>query len=264
MPLGNFDLYDILADIIPGSYALFLLGYLALPTDFISSNIPGTGAAVLFVAMAYIAGRLARNTEFDLLYQTLSRNISWISEEVYKAASDVFTKELFIILNNSDDHKRVQQRIQNDFLNALTGGDTSKKPGDSGMNQFVHAKYSELYGSNSLYHRYTIVGEFYNGLMNISLLASFGYGLAWLGKLFLPMLGTSTPWTKTPPFSKFLVFVALVAIFIIAARHHVKFEKRRAAAFLHEIDQQNSNGFDFDRYSPDYKENCKSEDNESQ
>lgn len=64
MALGTFDVYDILADIIPGSIATLFLIVLAVPQDSLSqvlNTFSGPGGAVIFIAIGYVVGRIVRN-----------------------------------------------------------------------------------------------------------------------------------------------------------------------------------------------------------
>ncbi|WP_135365625.1 hypothetical protein [Halosimplex halophilum] len=293
MPLGSFDLYDILTDIVPGSVGTILLVVLSMPhkaTEQFPQSLGGMGGAVVIIGVSYVIGRIVRNVSvYQLLYDTLAAvGVIWALNQIYERSrfpvtatddesedilhyvavlvqrasirvygfvdrhtpdlgGNIFESEVQSIMDISDekleDQSTVPPQITRSILWYYQDSHEVNPNVEGGLAQMKYHGFTTLYGTNTLYKRYTIVSEFYKGLMNSFFIFFFCYAIVFGATEIESGIGYPTLWTNfvsgiSSPYPAVVVLLALLAGFLLTYNQHVKFEERRAISFVIDLESQ--------------------------
>ena len=232
--VNTFDIYDIFADLVPGTVVAILLLGVTVPVDQTSSilnGISGVGAGLILISISYVLGRVVRNMPniTNILLGLCNKSVSFES-----------SVEGFIFSSDNP----LEDSVKNNFLKTIYSiAEIAGSLDSSDTETILDIGYSELWGENTLYQKYTIVSGFYEGLSNsffliiISYLAT-GY-VAYLS--IFPGYFYMTMWTSFVAESETtagIFVVSLVVVYILIVVQFRKFEKRRATQFVIEIANQ--------------------------
>lgn len=231
MVVNTFDIYDIFADLVPGTVVAILLLGVAVPVDQISSilgGVSGVGAGLIFISISYVLGRIVRNMPniTNILLGICDRSVSFES-----------SVEDYIFSSNNP----LEDSVKNNFLQTIySKAEIAGSLDSSDTDTILDIGYSELWGENTLYQRYTIVSGFYEGLSNSFLLITISYILTGFVAYFsiFPGYFYSTTWSSFIAESAIgagIFIVGLVAVYILTVIQFRKFEQRRATQFVIEI-----------------------------
>jgi hypothetical protein len=242
--LENFDPYDIIADIVPGVYSMVFILYLSAPIDLIKycDCVGGPEIAIIFIAISYIVGRIVRNISIynaahvfpNLdLYDLSKAIINILDEHFPRLSGNIFEEELKKILSSGVHMEpgrveKFRSLVSSEIDLKL---DEKQVPSDQ-ITYLKNSGFAKLYGRKTLYQRYTIVAEFYNGVMNATFILFWIYLSSWLVSNMNIGDYYKTGWTEASPQMVFIVLLAMLLVFSITYKNHVKFEERRAISFV--------------------------------
>lgn len=210
MALETFDLYDVLTDVIPGIIFQVLLVVLFVPPEFLKADdyIFGTSGIVLLVIVTgYVLGRLVRNVS--------------LFEKILK---DYFDSVLSNILEGYP--VNLPASTIHEFKTILRGENFYLLYTKITRKQVKQWGYSKLYGRTTLYHKYTIISEFYYSMSKVFTISSI---------IYTPIIFLDI---KQPPLSAnqtYLIVIMLLVLGIICWTQHRKFSERRAIAFVNDL-----------------------------
>jgi len=181
--VNAFDIYDIFADLVPGTVAAILLLGVAVPVEQASSilnEVGGVGAGLIFISISYVLGRMVRNMPnvTNFLFGRWDRSVSFES-----------SVEDFIFSSDNP----LEDSVKNNFLKTIySKAEIAGSLDSSDIGTILDIGYSELWGENTLYQRYTIVSGFYEGLANSFLFVIFSYLITGIVAYFAVFLTVST------------------------------------------------------------------------
>jgi len=191
----------------------------------ILSGVSGVGAGLIFISISYVLGRMVRNMPnlTNILMRLCDRSVSFES-----------SVEDFIFSSDNP----LEDSVKNNFLKTIySKAEIAGSLDSSDTETILDIGYSELWGENTLYQRYTIVSGFYEGLSNSFLLMIVFYLLTGLVAYFSILSGYfySTTWSSFIAESAIgagMFIIGLVAAYILIVIQFRKFEQRRATQFV--------------------------------
>lgn len=139
-----------------------------------------------------------------------------------------------------ENHERVSKETVNQILRGLNDEYELQVTDVTDVRQMKYLGYSVLHNTNTLYERYTIIGSFYQGIMNSFFIFFSLYTVSFLASKSQYSIGYRTLWASFSASSNLLVpsivvLTSMGAIFIVSYNQHRKFEQRRAAAFMNDL-----------------------------
>jgi hypothetical protein len=229
--VNAFDIYDIFADLVPGTVVVILLLGVTVPVDQTSSilnGVSGVGPGVILISISYVFGRIVRNMPYitNILLGLCHKPVSFES----------YVEDFIFSSDNP-----LEDSVKNNFLKTIySKAEIAGSLGSSDTETILDIGYSELWGENTLYQRYTIVSGFYEGLSNSFILIIIFYLSTGFVAYFSIFSGYfySTIWTSFVAESANgagIFIVGLVVVYILIVIQFRKFEKRRATQFVIEI-----------------------------
>lgn len=231
MVVNTFEIYDIFADLVPGIVIAVLLLVVAVPTDQTSSilnEISGVGAGLILISISYVLGRIVRN---------MPNITNILLERCDKSVSFETSVEGFVFSSDNP----LESSVKNNFLKTIySKAEIAGSLDNSDIETILDIGYSELWGKNTLYQRYTIVSGFYEGLSNSFLVMTTFYLLTGAVAYFSIFSGYfyRTAWTSFVTDSGIgagIFVVGMVAVYLLVVIQFRKFEQRRATQFVIEI-----------------------------
>ncbi|CQH55177.1 uncharacterized protein HHUB_2194 [Halobacterium hubeiense] len=226
MPVSNLNLYDVLVDLIPGTFAVGIGVLLFGP-----GNLTTISGLFLLVA-GYVAGRILHAIGSLLRPAKL---IAAVLAVIYGDDVDGKGKVRFVRSrikaafegNNDDSGLERAGSVDDEVVievvakleKRMSGTQTEGKPDDiEPLRRFGEAF---LYGRNTLYRKYEMLTTFYRSLWLVSVLSLFvvpAYYSVQVGSVAV-----------------FAIVAVLLLLNLLLLRQHVKFTDKKSQAFFNDL-----------------------------
>lgn len=249
--MGKLTLYDILSDAFPGAVAVILFSIFALPEELIteiSGNLLAGG--LIFTVSSYTLGRILRNTEkiyYDEVIRLIKNQKESNSTEIDLLETSEYSQVKFedrlydIVCEESEVYEieeirdKFKEKVETEFeIGNTCWEDLSKKRFQQSI---ITPGYNRIWGENTLYRRYTIISNFYEALTKI-LLVIITIHLSVSCLFFTDVIYRTILISEmTDDFQLIFVIITFLifSFWVLFAKQHKKFEKKRAIAFMIEI-----------------------------
>lgn len=244
MALETFNLYDVLTDIIPGIVFQMLLVIIFVPSQYFESVVGFLGSpsgVLLLVALGYILGRIVRNSKpFGVISECHSKIYDKNNKQNHESEGreqknclikKSFSQKLSDIISGPVEELDSQTRCQ--FMNITFGKLSYTSQSVKDRKQIEIWGFSKLYGRTTLYHKYTMISNFYYSMSKTLIYVVIFGNLIFFGSPHYPD-------TKLIEIiSNILVVIALSVILAVLSAicwlQYRKFSERRAIAFVNDL-----------------------------
>jgi len=256
MAVRQLTLYDVLADLVPGSFLLVLAGVAYTVVGLQSPALStGLGSGLAFVILSYLTGRTLHalagqerikqfRKKLDYYIYRHNQTKEWVNYEPivgepafrgYINGDDSRTDAPSVGLTNQEGNfnEDIQEALPSHAAERF--GEMSEEHIRNNPTEFRRFAYSYLFDSSTLYQRYNIQETFYRNLWLAATLGWITFSLLTITHAILYLIDWRLDPSLWDGVVARLVMILLVALSILFAIRRIQFKYRQERALINDL-----------------------------